>query len=236
MNTKTRESEAERNKAIYNMWRADIAEAYKEAGSWGGALRTLVQLEPDSDEEGAAEMARAIKENEARGVKALPDSLLKSIYEHEDEGPSGWVDAVFWAAFIDAIEEGAGSPIADAKELQEITGVTEYGLEELNKWLILGREDKYIHAIAEALASGARYADLLKIEPSDYGLPKEWESAEWSPKMAKKERIIANAICWQYYLMEWAPARPSARIVAEATGAPYPLILEALGEFHKYGH
>jgi len=234
MSTKIRESEAERNKALYRDNRAEIAEAYKEAGSWGGALRALVQLEPDSDEEGA-EMAKAIKENKAKGEKALPDYFIKSIYEHKYEGPSEWTDADFWAAFIDAVEESKGSLIADAKELQEIAEVTECGLEEINKWLVLGRECKYLNALTAALEGGEKYAALLKIEPSAFNLPKEWDSPGPDPERLNKERAIAKAICWRYWLHEFKYARPSPREVAETSGAPYPLILEAVGEFHKYG-
>jgi len=242
MSTKLRESEAERGKAFYRKNGAEIAEAYKEAGSWGGALRLILQEEAEPEEFLDELEHKAGEARQALAEQGLPSEPIDKIVEEaleaeQDELPSWYMDCIFWAALIDLIEEGKGSPIADAKELLEITGLSEYGLEELGKWLIIGREWKYQNALTGALEGGGKFADLLKIDPSAFNLPEEWDSPDpgLDPGRVNKERAIAEAICYLYWLLEFDYMRPSPRAVAEATGAPYPLILEALGEFHKNG-
>lgn len=240
MSTKIRETEAERGKALYKNNRAEIAEAYKEAGSWGGALRLILQEEAepgeflDELEHKAGEARQALAEE---GLSPEPvDKIVEQTLETEQEElPSWYMDCIFWAALIDLIEEGKGSPIADAKELLEITGLSEYGLEELSKWLIMGREWKYQNALTAAIEGGGKFAGLLKIEPSAFNLPEEWDSPDPDSGRVNKERAIAEAICYLYWLLEFDYMRPSPRAVAEATEAPYPLILEALGNYHKGG-
>ena len=230
-------SEAERLQGFYKESREELLEAYKEAGSWGGALRLLLEQEATEEQLESLEQETEAYYQSLRERGASEESIarLKKREEERDELPSEYVEPEFWAALIDLIEESRGSKIADAKELQELTGLTEYSLEELDKWLILGREFKYGLALYKAIDSGAKYAEMIKIEPSDYGLPAKWDGYWSGHRQAGKERAVVDIICWQYGLPEWDLVRPSPRAVAEATGAPYPLILEAMGYFHKGG-
>ena len=218
--------------------REEILEAYKKAGSWSGALRLILEEEASEEQ---LESLEQTKEDFYKGLRSdgLSEEAVARIKESDEEAPdelpSDYMEPDFWEILIDLIEESRGSKIADAKELQEITGLTEYSLEEVNKWLTWGRWSKYNKALKAALEGGGKYADLLKIEPSAYGLPQEWESYENEGAQIGKERAVVNAICWHYGLPEWSAIRPSPREAAEASGAPYPLILEAMGDFHKYG-
>jgi len=238
MSDNNSKTETELHEQRLQEMREELLEAHKKAGSWGGALRLILEEEATEEQ---LESLRQTKEGYYHSLKmdGLSEATIARIKQGDEEAPaelpSDYMECTFWEGLIDLIEESRGSKIADAKELQEITGLTEYSLEELSKWLAWGRWSKYNKALEAALEGGGKYADLLKIEPSAYGLPQEWESYENEGAQIGKERAIANAICWHYCLADLSIARPSPRAVAEASGAPYFLILGATGDFHKYG-
>ena len=77
-------------------------------------------------------------------------------------------------SFIEYLEEILQICIKDGEHLQMITGITEVSLAELEETVKNARYSRYHRALLNALSEGAKYKDLLKIMPQDFGLPKIW--------------------------------------------------------------
>jgi hypothetical protein len=119
-------------------------------------------------------------------------------------------------AFIDYVEEIYNTKIKDAKQLQKLTGITEETLEGLEDTLLNSRSQKYERAIETAIENGAKYKDLLKIDPKVFSLPE-----------TNKEKAILKGIAMEFLLIENLVIHPDLRDIAEELEAPYSVILEA---------
>ncbi len=132
-------------------------------------------------------------------LKALPDqgrdawgNLLQEIYSDE---------AYLNEIFVRLVEEQEGVKITSAKQLQEITGITEvYGEidEETGELIPYGDKKptkaeakaeatrqlqeifttamyyRYSKALEGMLEAGATYKDLLQVKPKEFNLPGDW--------------------------------------------------------------
>lgn len=145
--------------------------------------------------------------------------------------------------FIDYVEEIYQVKIKDVKQLQKLTGITylvpaEYegedpypdkegkinAIKELGDSLLLCKENKYLRALEIAVEDGAKYKDLLKILPKDYGLPDTWESVLHKDQFT----AIAYTIRKLYFDgIKFPMITPSLRDIAEDLGAPLSVVLEA---------
>lgn len=169
-------------------------------------------------------------------LKALGDKgntygdLLTEIYEDEYH---------LSEIFVRLVEEGEKVVITSAKQLQELTGITEIYLEEkkltkkeaqeeafkqIEETFIQGMYYRYFSTIETMLEAGAKYKDILLIGPKDFNLPEQW-----SGTLAKnKEEVILWAISFVYLINETVGLMllPSLRAVAEEIEAPYSVIME----------
>ncbi len=153
--------------------------------------------------------------------------------------------------FIRLIEDKEGVAITSAKQLQELSGITEiYGSweenkekkptkkqaqEEANKEIedtfIQGMYNRYFCTLEDMLEAGAKYKDILLLSPKDFNLPNQW-----SGTLAKnKEEVIRWAIGFTYDINEPASLTmfPSLRAVAEEIEAPYSVIMDCYKLFNK---
>jgi len=128
-------------------------------------------------------------------------------------------------AFIDYVEEFFNTKIKDGKQLQKLTGIKEETLEGLEETLLNSRSQKYERAIKTAIDEGAKYKELLKIDPKEFSLPESWGSFYNRP--ANKENTILKAIADEFMLMESIVIHPDLRDIAEELEAPYSIIMEA---------
>lgn len=119
-------------------------------------------------------------------------------------------------AFIDYVEEVYNTKIKDAKQLQKLTGITEETLEGLEETLLNSRIEKYERVIDTAIENGAKYKDLLKIDPKEFSLPE-----------TNKEEAILKGIAMEFLLGESIVIHPDLRDIAEELEAPYSVILKA---------
>jgi hypothetical protein len=119
-------------------------------------------------------------------------------------------------AFIDYVEEVYNTKIKNGKQLQKLTGITEETLEGLEETLLNSRIEKYERAIETAIENGAKYKELLKIDPKEFSLPE-----------TNKEKAILKSIAMEFLLMENLVIHPDLRDIAEELEAPYSVILEA---------
>ena len=149
-------------------------------------------------------------------------------------------------AFVRLVEEENKTKITNAKQLQELTGIKEVssywnekGKEikiktkkereetafiQIEHAFIQAMELRYEIALDNLLQNGAKYKDLLSLEPSEFNLPDSWETYD---KEKNKETIIKDVIAFYFNLIESPLARPDLRTIAELLQAPYSVILEA---------
>lgn len=129
-------------------------------------------------------------------------------------------------SFIDYIEELYQVQVRDAKHLRELLGLKENTPEELEDILTGARYSKYSTALQIAIEKGAKYKDLLQIQPKEYGLPETWDIG-----MVKDQY---TAILWGIYLAfileepQGVLQRPGLREIARELEAPYSVIMDAL--------
>lgn len=148
--------------------------------------------------------------------------------------------------FVRVIEEREKIKITSAKQLQEITRITEiYGYWEkegtkkptkkqaiATAWrqvedtFIQAMHYRYTHTLETILEAGGSYSDLLLVEPSDFNLPETWDSL----CLGKDKR---STILWELFMFYelddnrglWEA--PSLRKIAEDLQAPYSVIMDA---------
>ena len=128
-------------------------------------------------------------------------------------------------AFIDYVEEIYQTKVKDGKHLQKLTGIKEETLEGLEDTVRNSRESKYFRALNKVLEEGAKYKDLLKIKPQDYGLPESWGSRYGEPNTAYT--CILWAIMETYRIDEPnTSVRPDLKVIAQDLEAPYSVLMD----------
>jgi hypothetical protein len=156
-------------------------------------------------------------------------------------------------SFIDYIEEVYQTKIKDLKQLQDLTGIYELNswdeklkeykpagdeeakenaIRELDETLTRARFSKFQRAVSKALNEGAKYKDLIKIQPKDYGLPESWRYCLASDQYT----TILWAISLDYFLAEpgFIVLAPKPRDIAEDLEAPLSVIMDAIKECNKW--
>lgn len=199
------------------------------------------------------------------------DKLYKKSYDKlkvlVDEGKAfGYIfteiysdEAYLNDIFIRLIEDKEKVAITSAKQLQELTGITEiYGYWDEDKGetvqykdktistkkeaqeeakiqieeaFIQGMYNRYFTTLEDMLEAGAKYKDILLLSPKDFNLPEQW-----SGTLAKnKNEVILWAISFTYLINEPGSLMmlPSLRTVAEEIGAPYSVLMDCFKLFNK---
>ena len=153
--------------------------------------------------------------------------------------------------FIRLIEDKEGVAITSAKQLQELSEITEiYGYWDEDKketvqykdkdistkkeakeeakiqiedCFIQGMYNRYFTTLKDMLEAGAKYKDILLLNPKDFNLPDQW-----SGTLAKnKEEVILWAIGFTYLVNERSLMLfPSLRTIAEEIEAPYSVLMD----------
>jgi replicative superfamily II helicase len=156
-------------------------------------------------------------------------------------------------SFIDYIEQTYQTKIKDIKQLQELTGIykvnswdeklnkhkpvgdeeaKENAIRELDETLTIARFNKFSRAVSKALNEGAKYKDLIQIQPKDYGLPESWRYCLASDQYT----TILWAISLDYLLAEpsFTVLTPKPRDIAEDLEAPLSIIMDAIKDCNKW--
>jgi len=148
-------------------------------------------------------------------------------------------------SFIDYVEEVNQTKVKNRKHLQELTGIThldswnkkagkyvtpdteieakENAIRELEDTITGSRYSKYSRSFKKKLQEGAKYKDLLLIEPKDFNLPETW-----SGTLAKdKYSSMLCAISSEYLISEKSlMLLPNLRSIAEELEAPYSVLMD----------
>ena len=130
-------------------------------------------------------------------------------------------------ALIDYVEEFYKTKFKDIEQLKKAIEVYPTGanLERFEAIFNLAKQAKYERAIKTAIENGAKYKELLKIDPKEFSLPETWGSFYSRP--ANKENTILKCIADEFLLMESIVMHPDLRDIAEELEAPYSVIIEA---------
>ena len=91
-------------------------------------------------------------------------------------------------------------------------------LEYLDRVILDSKVFKYERAIQTAIDKGAKYKELLKIDPKDFNIPATYSQIK---------RDLLYTIAYSFCLNESNIIHPDLRDIAEELEAPYSVILEA---------
>ena len=176
------------------------------------------------------------------------EALKKS---HEQEDINNWGDLLteiyqddeaLNEIFVRLVEEQENIKITSAKQLQEVTGITEVwsswkgeeqveypdtkegkkqakaqAKKEIEETFVLAMMYRYGNLLEGMLKTGAKYKDLLSIEPGSFYLPNE-----------KQGYIIKRTLSLYYNLIEPSHFRPDLKTIAEEIEAPYSVLMDCL--------
>lgn len=169
-----------------------------------------------------------------RDLKGIKEAYSKSkswdkvittvVYEDSDSSQE---------AFIDYVEEIYQTKVKDGKHLQKLTGIKEETLEGLEDTVRNSRESKYFRALNKALEEGAKYKDLLKIKPQDYGLPESWGSRYGEPNTAYTCILCALSFAFMINEPGLLMLLPDLRSIALDIEAPYSVLMDCYNVTNK---
>jgi hypothetical protein len=174
-------------------------------------------------------------------VKSYGD-LFTEIYEDET-----YLNEIF----VRLVEETEGVAITSAKQLQELTEITEiYGYwdeekgetvpygdkkptkkeaqeiayNQIEEAFISAMSYRYSKALEDILEAGGKYKDLLQIKPSFFNLPETWSGCTPSDQY----RSILWALKDIFLIGEPnTSVRPDLKTIAQEIEAPYSVLMDA---------
>jgi hypothetical protein len=191
------------------------------------------------------------------------DSLYKKSYErlkalgNEDKSYGELFTEIYQdetylnEIFVRLVEETEGVAITSAKQLQELTGITEiYGYWDEEKGETVPYGDKkptkkqaqeialkqietaftsamsyrYSKALEDILDAGGKYSDLLQVKPSYFNLPETWSGCLPTDQYSSILWAIENA----FLIGEPnTSVRPDLKTIAQEIEAPYSVLMDA---------
>ncbi len=174
----------------------------------------------------------ALKRADKEGIERWGD-LLTEIHQDDDS---------LNEIFVRLVEEQENIKITSAKQLQEVTGITEIwsywkggesieypdtkegrkqakaeAKKEMEETFGQAMEFRYRNLLEAMLKTGAMYKDLLSIEPSQFHLPAE-----------KQSEVIRMTLALYFNLIEAPFFRPDLKTIAEEIEAPYSVLMDCL--------
>lgn len=204
----------------YIDYRKKIDETYQGSKSWGEVFSTHVYEYSWGAEEAfidAIEEKHKTKVKDAKHLSKLTG--ITELYNYWDK-EKGFLDD----EEAEALAKQTKRPLKSFKATPEQSRAE--ALRQLGETLIGSRTAKYHRALEVAIQSGAKYKELLAIEPKDYGLTKEpWQNYGRNTKKSSILWTIGD--CFLIYEPGGLMVRPSLRAIAKELEAPYSAIMEA---------
>ncbi len=157
--------------------------------------------------------------------------------------------------FVRLVEETEGVAITSAKQLQELTGITEiYGYWDKEKGETVPYGDKkptkkeaqeiafnqiehtftsamsfrYYKTLGDILEGGGKYSDLLEVKPHYFNLPEAWRGSPMSDQYSS----ILFVICEIFVLDNYFFNKPDLKTIAKDIEAPYSVLIDAYKIYH----
>jgi len=197
-----------------------IDETYQESKSWGEVFSTHVYEYSEEAEEAFIDAIEEKLQTKVKDAKHLSKLTgITELYNYWDK-EKGFLDD----EEAEALAKQTKRPLKSFKATPEQSRAE--ALRQLGETLIGSRTAKYHRALEVAIQSGAKYKELLAIEPKDYGLTKEpWQNYG---RNTKKSSILGTiGDCFLIYEPGGLMVRPSLRAIAKELEAPYSAIMEA---------
>lgn len=131
-------------------------------------------------------------------------------------------------AFIDYIEETYNTKVSDAKCLLKLTKIKpeDENFTSLEEIIRNSRYSKYCRTLKIALQKGAKYKDLLKIKPQDYGLSETWNGCLSSDQYSSILWALNGVYSIDELYMRGFIRSLDLRSVAREIEAPYSVIMD----------
>ncbi len=176
------------------------------------------------------------------------ENVLPEIYEDEQ-----YLNEIF----VRLVEEKHGVAITSAKQIQELTGITEiygtwdedkgetvpYGdkkptkkeaqeiaFNQLQDTFIKAMSWRYSKSLEDILQAGGKYNDLLQVKPKYFYLPETWSGCFTSDQGSS----ILWAIVDTFLIYEPAAVKPDLKAIAREIEAPYSVLMEAHKKEYKW--
>jgi len=204
----------------YIDFRKKIDETYQESKSWGEVFGTHVWEYSEEAQEAFIDAIEEKYQTKVKDAKHLSKLTgITELYNYWDK-EKGFLDD----EEAEALAKQTKRPLKSFKATPEQSRAE--ALRQLGETLIGSRTAKYHRALEVAIQSGAKYKELLAIEPKDYGLTKEpWQNYG---RNTKKSSILGTiGDCFLIYEPGGLMVRPSLRAIAKELEAPYSAIMEA---------
>ena len=200
----------------YLNYKKEIAEIYQESKDWGVVFSTSVYSDVQEAQESFIDYIEETYQTKVKDVKHLQELTgITHLYNYWDKD-----NGFLTNEEAEKLAKERKIPLESLGATDEQTGAE--ALKQLEDTLTGARDSKYSRAMETALLEGAKYEDLLKIKPQDYGLPetdKNGRSYQYS--------TILDVISWEYLLVEQFAVRPDLRTIARDLEAPYSVVFNA---------
>ena len=203
----------------YVDYRKKIDEAYQESQNWGDVFGTHVYEYVEEAQEAFIEAVEEKYQTKVRDAKHLSELTgITELYNYWDNG--GFLEDEQAEALAKKTKRPLKSFKATPKQSRD------EALRQLEETLTTSRSAKYHRALYIALQSGAKYEDLMAIDPGSYGLTTEpWQT--WGMNTRKASVLMTIGDAFLMYEPGGLMLRPGLRAIAEEVQAPYSEIMEA---------
>lgn len=204
----------------YIDFRKKINETYQESDSWGIVFQTDVWEYSEEAQEAFIDAIEEKYQTKVKDAKHLSKLTgITELYNYWDK-TEGFLDD----------EEAEALAKKKKKPLKSFEATPEQSraeaIRQLEETLITSRSAKYHRALEVAIQSGAKYKELLGIEPKNYGLTTEpWQ--DWGRNTKKTSILMTIGDAFLMYEPGGLMVRPSLRAIAQELEAPYSVVMEA---------
>ncbi len=203
----------------YLDYRKEIVEKYQEAKNWGEVFSTVVYSDMDDSQEAFIDYIEETYQTKVKDAKHLSELTgITHLYKYWDKD-KGFISE----EEAEKLAKKTKKPLKSYRATEKQT--REEALRELEETLTTSRSNKYYRALAVSIEEGAKYKDLLEIDPKDFGLTEPWN--DWLRK--DKQTSIFWAIGEAFLLYEPGGLMllPSLRAVAQEIEAPYSVVMDS---------
>jgi hypothetical protein len=133
-------------------------------------------------------------------------------------------------AFIDVIEHRFNTKVTTEKQILELTGInidweSKKLISFLKRCINTSKENKLYDTVYGSLKNGAKYNELLQLNPVDFGVSNSWEN--FFGTKTDINDLIKMAIYYVFSFDEKFYSESELKTLAESIEAPLAIILEA---------
>jgi hypothetical protein len=209
----------------YINYKKEMAKTYQESKDWGLVFSTSCYSDMLEAQESFIDYVEETYKTKVKDSKHLQELTgITNMYNYWDKD-KGFLDD----EEADKLAKKQNKPLKSYQATEEQTGAE--ALRQLEETITGSRYSKYSRSLNKALQEGAKYKDLLLIEPKHFNLPETWSGTLSEDKYT----AILYAISFNYLINEPAGLMllPDLRSIAEEIEAPYSVVMDCFKLFNK---